>query len=98
MAMKYNRVRSLRRQKKSNKDILLEALEDTSLTSTIKKDTSSISSSSESPLPSVKRKKASCQQTLSGFFDKIAVSEASKIDEALARALYASGAPFSFHK
>lgn len=81
--------------KESNKDILLEALEDTSLPSTSKNDTSS---SSESPLPSVKRKKASCQQTLSGFFDKIAVSESSKIDEALARALYASGAPFSLFK
>ncbi|CAH1982687.1 unnamed protein product [Acanthoscelides obtectus] len=85
-------------EKESNKDILLDALEDTSLPSTSKKDTSSMSSSSESPLPSVKRKKASCQQTLSGFFDKIAVSESSKIDEALARALYASGAPFSHFK
>ncbi|CAH1994344.1 unnamed protein product [Acanthoscelides obtectus] len=54
-------------EKESNKDILLEALEDTSLPSTSKKDTSSMSSSSESPLPSVKRKKASCQQTLSGY-------------------------------
>ncbi|CAH1999728.1 unnamed protein product, partial [Acanthoscelides obtectus] len=78
-------------EKESNKDILLDALEDTSLSSTSKKDTSSMSSS-ESPLPSVKRKKARCKQTLSGFFDKIAVSESSKIDEALARALYASGA------
>ncbi|CAH1997534.1 unnamed protein product [Acanthoscelides obtectus] len=85
-------------EKGSNKDILLEALEDTSLPSTSKKDTSSMSSSSKSPLPSVKRKKASCQQTLSGFFDKIAVSESSKIDEALARAIYASGAPFSLFK
>ncbi|CAH1984888.1 unnamed protein product, partial [Acanthoscelides obtectus] len=85
-------------EKESNKDILLEALEDTSLPSPSKKDTSSISSSSESPLPSVKRKKASCQRTLSGFFDKIAVSESSKIDEALVRALHASGAPFSLFK
>ncbi|CAH1982780.1 unnamed protein product [Acanthoscelides obtectus] len=85
-------------EKESNKDILLEALEDTSLPSTSKKDTSSMSSSSESSLPSVKRKKASCQQTLSGFFDKTAVSESSNIDEALARALYASGAPFSLFK
>ncbi|CAH2009561.1 unnamed protein product [Acanthoscelides obtectus] len=69
-------------EKESNKDILLEALEDTSVPSTSKKDTSSMSSSCESPLPSVKRKKASCQQILSGFFDKIAVSESSKIDEA----------------
>ncbi|CAH1970758.1 unnamed protein product [Acanthoscelides obtectus] len=58
-------------EKESNKDILLEASEDTSHPSTSKKDTSSMSSSSESPLPSVKRKKASCQQTLSGFFDKM---------------------------
>ncbi|CAH1995200.1 unnamed protein product [Acanthoscelides obtectus] len=61
-------------EKESNKDILLE---DTSLPPTSKKDRSSMSSASECPLPSVKRKKASCQQTLSGFFDKIAVSESS---------------------
>ncbi|CAH1997072.1 unnamed protein product [Acanthoscelides obtectus] len=36
-------------EKESNKDLLLEALEDTSLPSTSKKDTSSMSSSSESP-------------------------------------------------
>ncbi|CAH1997063.1 unnamed protein product, partial [Acanthoscelides obtectus] len=89
---------SMSEEKESNKDILLEALQDTSLPSTSKKDTSSMSSSSESPLPSVKLKKASCQQTLNGFFDKIAISGSSKIDEALARALYASGAPFTLFK
>ena len=57
--------------------------------------TSSSSSVAESSLPS-KRKKLNSQQILSGFFDKIAVPESFKIDKAVARALYACGAPFSF--
>lgn len=63
--------------------------------------TSSLSDNTtfESSLPT-KRRKVSCQQqqTLSGFFDKIAVTESAKIDIAIARALYASGASFSFLK
>ena len=56
---------------------------------------SSSLSFAESSLPS-KRKKLNSQQILSGFFDKIAVPESFKIDKAVARALYACGAPFLF--
>ncbi|CAH1992011.1 unnamed protein product [Acanthoscelides obtectus] len=53
---------STSKEKESNKDIPLEALEDTIHPSTSKKDTSSMSSSSESPLPSVKHKKATANK------------------------------------